>query len=140
MSFYAKIDEASRRYGERLDCVARSIAVACGVTYEEAHAMLTKCGRKRRSRTKDHVTRRALRLLGFAMVQYPVKGRTVRTVERELPVGRRFIVRVNGHMLPVRGGKVWDWSAGRLFRVREVLEIVPRERLTEAHRQHILNL
>jgi hypothetical protein len=73
-------------------------------------------------------TQRAVSVLGlYALdVSKQYKGRTVRTLERELPAGKRFLVYTRGHVLGVRHGKVEDYTAGRLHRVTKIEEIVPR--------------
>lgn len=125
MSLNVKLLDACDRMGERNDCAVRAIAVVADVPYEKAHAALAAAGRKPRHRTKNTVTNAALRALGFTMIDVSdqFKGRTVRTLERELPVGKRYLIRTNGHILGARWGECHDFTRGGRYRVKHIFQV-----------------
>ena len=125
---YTTLLQDSYALGETKDCSVRALTVVSGRPYREVHEVFRKCGRRHRRGTPRHVTQKAIAALGlYALdVSKQYKGRTVRTLERELPAGKRFLVYTRRHMLGVRHGKVEDYTSGRLHRVEKIEEIVPR--------------
>jgi hypothetical protein len=108
---------------ERADCAVRAVAVATGEDYGRCLMYFAACGRKPRRRTKEKVTKAAVRRLGYKMEPWPVDGKTVRTVERELPDKGGFILWNSSHLIGYKDGKVIDWSEGKMLRVHEVFRI-----------------
>lgn len=124
---YAETHAVSGENRERNDCAVRAVAIASGQDYAEVLDLFSKLGRKRRCRTKDLVTRKAVLALGFYLI--PVKDRfavgTVSQLEAKLPKLGTYLVRIAGHILCAKNGKVHDWTAGRNHRIREIYEVVP---------------
>ena len=100
------IQPASIAAGEHNDCAVRALAVAIGVTYEQAHHRLQVAGRKNRGRTKLAVSDKVYREAG--LTQYHCQGITV---ARFLLLNQRFtgILHVRGHLIGVCDGNVFDW-------------------------------
>lgn len=112
--------------GEKRDCAVRAVSIAIGVDYQFALGALAAHGRKSRDGTPMMITHRTLQGLGWTVANIPLetlKGKTVRTIARELPSDGVFLVRTRSHILCVKHGKAEDWTKGRLFKVEEVLRI-----------------
>lgn len=118
------IKQDSMSFNERNDCTVRAIAVTTGLPYAEVHAALKKTGRRNRKGASVFTMRFACKELGFEMV--PVTNfpaRTIRTAERYLPRGRKFILSVRNHVSGWDGQKIVDWATGRLHRLQKVYEV-----------------
>jgi hypothetical protein len=114
-----------RPLDETKDCGVITLAIVCDVPYADAYAALAKSGRRPCGPSGQGMYDHALRLLGYKRFRYPVRSRTIRSLERELPAGPRFMVHIRGHVLAFRHGKPQDGvSGGRLFRVKCVYQIV----------------
>jgi len=125
MSDWDAISKASDAFGEYKDCAVRAVTVVSGFPYEHVHKTFTRCGRFPKCGTPLHVTRLALKSLQLQTedVTDQFNARTVRTLERELPKKGRFLVRVNGHLLAAKDGKIIDWTKGRLHRIIKIEKV-----------------
>lgn len=132
MITFQDVKQVSDKYGEGNDCTVKAVAIACQVPYEEAHAYLTKLGR-RKGRGWYHASHMRgakfvkgyidnLDKLGIEYTSVDFNSRTVSQIERELKDGN-YIVQVNGHALALVNGKVEDWTAGRKHHVKQVWRI-----------------
>lgn len=121
---------------DRNDCTVISVAIACRVDYETAHKVMARCGRKPGHGAGREVYLKAVSMLGrwayHVVDKYEAKedreftSRTVRTLERELykkARGRRFMIRVYGHLLAFNGVNICDWTKGRHHHVKEIWEV-----------------
>lgn len=126
-ALYAALNAVSDQLGEWNDCAVKAVAVAAGVPYAEAHALLKAAGRRDRRGMKNTLYKDVLRALGLALEPVKVPPCTRRTlVDRLRPTGT-YLVRVRGHVFCVKDGVQVDrpqW-ARTCKRVREVLAIVP---------------
>jgi hypothetical protein len=115
----------SQAMNEQRDCAVRAVAEAAGVPYRRVHSLFTKHGRKPRHRTPLQITRKVLDELGVRLVDASgeIRARTVRTLEKELPSACVFLVRVRGHILCCRDGRIDDETRGRLNRIREIYRV-----------------
>lgn len=125
---WSQIQEQSKAFNESADCAVKSLAVATGVDYSEAHSVMKKCGRKDRQRTPRRVLLKAVTKLGFTPVDVTehYTARTIVSLDRETTSRDNLIVSVAGHSVGVSGGKVIDWSKGSRKRIRSILRIVKR--------------
>ncbi len=114
---------ASEGMNEKNDCAVRAVAIITGKSYTEIHQVFARCGRRHRGRTWHHTTTLVLMHLGIKTVPVLFKGKTIRTLARELPKGY-YLVRIRNHMLAIKDGRVCDWTEGRLHRVKEVYKVL----------------
>jgi hypothetical protein len=125
---FATVLRESRLRRERRDCTVKALALATDYTYDDAHYALSLAGRRRHRGARTNIVKKAAQLLRFDMVDVTSQfsARTIRTLEREMKWhSGRYIVRVQGHMLAVVDGKVYDKvTKGRLHRVCEVYKMV----------------
>jgi len=116
----------SHRLGENNDCTVKAVAIACQVTYDEAHGYLKSLGRKwgrgHHWAGNGHGYTERLDKLGIEGEEIEFKSKTVKTLARELTKGH-YMVKVRGHVLAIIDGKVEDWTAGRQHRVLKVMKI-----------------
>lgn len=129
---------------ENNDCSVKAIAIACGVSYSEAHSACRAAGRTNRNGTPISVSARAIESLGFtirtvtsleqrAIVnRYPGVHRNLQSITTHHP--NRFpqawadahpnmIWVTANHMLAVKDGQVIDWSNSKAMRVLLIWEI-----------------
>jgi hypothetical protein len=143
---FVKLHMETFSKGETNDCSVKAVAIACGVTYDVAHAALKSFGRKDRSGCHDGVIRMAIVSLGFKVVKwgvvdrhqmiesYPGVHKNLTSITTHHP--RRFakawakqahknlLFVTDAHILAVSGGNVIDWSINKSYRVQQVWEIV----------------
>ncbi len=122
-----ELNDKSMEHNEHNDCGVKAVAVATGVSYEEAHAAMKNAGRKNRrtSWVYDHV-KPALHELGFEMVKEKFPGKTLVTLERNLKRyarGRKFFITVRGHFVAFDGEQIVDWAQGRRHHVKDVYRV-----------------
>jgi hypothetical protein len=150
-SLYQSLRKDSIALGEKRDCAVIATAVVTGVSYKEAHRALSANGRKDRDGTEMRITTRAIEDLGFhctvlkgwqlatlhdgrknfVHVTPPPghrlhKAKTYLSAQRVLSRhfrGRKFLLRVNGHIAGFDGEQVQDWAAGRRHRIIEIIEV-----------------
>lgn len=135
----AAVRHASAQCGEDRDCVVRAMALAFDLPYQEAHKLCAQYGRKRRRAMymgSDDVDGRGwMELLitladerGFTVCSRarPPWGKTIRSLAPRLRRDRVFLVHTARHLLCIRGGRALDHTAGRMHRVKFILELVPR--------------
>lgn len=128
----SSIAEDSRLHNETNDCTVRAITATTGLPYATCHEALRRRGRKNRCGAYNRQWRAAVEDLGFELVDmtelFRKRGaRTVRTAQRFLPRGRKFILWVKGHVAGWNGEQLLDWSDGRLHRIKAVFEVVAKE-------------
>lgn len=115
-----------RAIRDRASCVPTALALVTGIDYEVVNAHLIKKGYRRPNiGVLEADWMRAPGELGFQMIPYPVTAKTVRTIARELPIGRKFLVQVSRHLLAFTHGEIQDWTDGRLHKIKRVYEIIP---------------
>lgn len=133
------------QHGERSDCAVRSVALVCGVSYEEAHKALADAGRKDCDGTYFADTEKALKHFGFKVVrlsnedikniisQYPGHhAHALKSITSYHPArfnsvwknGKKYLMRTNSHILAIIDGTAHDWSAGSALRCSWLYEVV----------------
>lgn len=133
MKNYHEASLASQEFNERNDCAVRAVAVATGVDYATVHKLFKKHGRRNGRGTPPSMTWAVVIELGFKLVDVTrkVPARTVRKASPYLHDGS-YLVSVRGHLLCVKDGKVEDWTAGRLHRIRRIQLVVRTEEAVPA--------
>lgn len=121
------IERTSNKFGERNDCTVKAVAMACRVSYTEAHVACESLGRRRHKGMQNMHVLFVAKKLGFTLTPVKLKRKngskfTQRTVGVKCKNGY-YMAFVRGHVLPVINGEVYDWSKGRCFHVREVWKI-----------------
>lgn len=144
------------RKGETNDCTVRATSVAFMITYEEAHKMLAAAGRKNRkgfnyyrflhhnSFINDYVAWKEITSFRKTRNVRVARGRYSRyympgdIIKRECSVtvktfldkfadpSKRYVVRVNRHVIPVVNGRMQDSEYYLNCRVKQVYEITPK--------------
>lgn len=130
---------------ERNDCAVRALAIACDVSYDEAHSACAAAGRKWRSGIRLDQIIAAGRKLGFEIRLFndkeasdfadalnsnrvPVGSITLRHPAKYPGVwkdGRSYILSTARHVAPCVNGAVIDEFANTKRRVLEILVAVP---------------
>jgi hypothetical protein len=122
---------------EAADCAVRAIAVCCDISYEEAHKLATKHGRKPGTGTDWSIIVKTINELGYALIWVNTPCRTIRVLERDLPKTGSFLISVRGHVLGYHNGQSVDWAAGRCHRIRTVWRILRFRNLTKHDKQYL---
>jgi len=118
---YQAIHEESEKMNETRDCAVKAVALACSVPYSTAHDELLWLGRVNRRTTPNYLIRQAIKNLGYKLEPFEHRAKTVRTLARELRhTAGTYLVWTPRHVLCIRGGKVLDWTKGRLNRINRV--------------------
>jgi len=112
-------------FKENKDCGVKAVAVAFGISYADAHAAMELAGRKHRESSYPEFYHTAAKLFDKKLVAVGKKfyAKTIKTLERELPKNRRYIVMVANHSVGAADGKIIDWSKGRCHRIQCILEV-----------------
>lgn len=101
--------DAGRDPAEKADCAVRALAIASGMPYAEAHALLKAAGRGDRCATYGRTVSKAVgRPMALAST-YHADRPTFAQWLREHPKGR-FMVFVTGHYFAVIDGVQWDMN------------------------------
>lgn len=110
---------------ENNDCSVKALAVVTDSTYDEAHAVLKERGRRRGRGTNMGQWLPGVQDLGhhYVNVTGSFEGKTVNSIEAELPKGEKFYIVVRAHILAFDGNEVIDWTKGRRHRVTHVYHI-----------------
>lgn len=103
------------------DCVIRALATATHgrFDYEDIEFLLQNY-RTRGGGTRKKGWRPLMGFLFPRLSEWPVKAKSIRTLERELPSKGTFIVEVTDHLLCISNGVTYDWAAKRCLRVKNV--------------------
>jgi hypothetical protein len=123
------VSQGQSRMNETNDCTVRALANAAGWDYSEAHALLSKHGRRFRKGAVFSVYHKAYAEAGLHLVGIhgstrrarfagnytgttPGRGMTVETALRGLQDGR-YVVLITGHAFAVVEGRIIDKGGTR---------------------------
>jgi len=148
---YRRINNIGASMNERQDCTVIAIAIACGVTYQEAHKALKDAGRRSRCGCKPAVSKKAIKALGYTVRQWTAREKQAMMRSYGLPPSKRvtnitthhprqtsqtdqvsdawqdthsnMIFATSKHMLAFKDHEVHDWSINRALYVKMVWEI-----------------
>ena len=140
---YKELNRTSAAYRETNDCGVLSIAIACNVSYKDAHEALAKAGRKNRQGVYVNQITAAIRSLGFKtrncdprefISQYPANHKNLKSVTSHHPArfnkvwknGKSYVMCSRSHALAIADGRTHDWSEGRSLRARFIFEIIAK--------------
>lgn len=112
-----------KRTNDAADCSIRAVVAVTGSDYDTVWHMFKANGRRTGQRTPRIITAKVVGKLGFKTEPWTVHGKTIKTVERELPPKGAFLISVVGHILAVVDGVTHDWTAGRRNRVKDVRRV-----------------
>jgi hypothetical protein len=114
-------------YGERYDCAVHALAAVAGISYQDAHQLLARMGRRARCRTK-HLAHMlpAMRAAGLTMrtVCTPTLARRADLLSYCRPRGT-YYVRTTHHSLAVLDHQLvdtWPQQSPRAL-LRQVIEV-----------------
>lgn len=121
---YRDIYEQCVKMQDGAACSVIATSIVCDVPYIESYFAFKKQGRKHGRGTYEHMYKPALLSLGYQVVDVTscFQGRTLRAVENEFDNGN-YIIRATNHAVAVKNGKIIDWSAGRLKRIKQILMV-----------------
>lgn len=123
------LNARSNEFNEQNDCSVKALAIVTGNTYDVAHATLKDHGRKKGKGTNMGQWLPAVNDLGhhYVKVTGSFEGKTVNSIEAELPKGEKFYIVVARHICAFDGNEIVDWSRGRRHRVQAVYHIAERK-------------
>lgn len=141
---YWSLSEQSAARGEHNDCTVKALAVACNVSYDDAHQALEANGRKHRDGAYFHTIRAAVEQLGYKLnvidpagiiASYPkphcdkLKNVTTHHPDRFASVWPKgtFLLFPAGHVAAIVDGQNHDWTRGRANRVQSMYEVVEKD-------------
>ncbi len=119
------VEESPFQNLERADCAVRAVVAVTGREYRTVHDHFCRGGRHPGRRSPNGLAEKVIRQLNHTLEPWEVKGKTIRTVERELPAKGSFLISVRGHLLAVVDGETRDWASDRLKHVLEVWRVAP---------------
>lgn len=98
------------------DCAVRAVSKALGISWDEAHDMLSAMSKQMGTIMNDNdVISAVLRMHGFYKENLPCTGRdcyTIREFARDNPVGT-YVVGTGSHVVAVINGDYYDsWQSG----------------------------
>lgn len=126
MKLFEQVCQESKKFNEKRDCAIKAVAIVCDTDYKVVHKIFKKLGRKDRQYSAWWMIPNAINELGYTRVRYGIRSKTIRTVEKELPCGKRFLIETRAHALAVRHGEIQDWTKGTCCRIKHIYEIVKR--------------
>ena len=90
MKEFTKLQEESRKFGEKNDCTVKAFAIVTGMTYEDSRREMARVGRRTRKGLVtnnplfNHNMIKALKSNGFDVKQVQCKSKTVKTLQRNI--------------------------------------------------------
>ena len=118
---------------EAKDCAVKAVSMAGRVSYKEAHEFCRLQGRRTNRGMFNYQIYNTFVEMGFELQKvenlYQKNGcrYTPKTIGQRLKTGY-YIAYVNGHVLPVINGTVFDWTSGRKHRIYEAFKIVKKRK------------
>lgn len=107
--------------GERRDCSVRAYSVVACVSYDEAHALFERHGRKSNRGTPYKVTKEVM-AEQFPQAKWSRSGITLGRFIESHPKGH-YLIHVRGHALAVCDGTLHDWFPKPRRRVKWYWEV-----------------
>lgn len=112
---------------EKRSCSVLATSIVTGLFVEEVNAYYTQLGyRENKSGAYTSHILDVIDKLGYNTKKFTYKSKTVRTLERELPKDKVFLIFVSRHVLAYRYGKIQDWTQNKLNRIESVYEVTER--------------
>ena len=117
-----------KQQNEKNDCSVMATAIACRLSYKKSHELMASHGRRTRGSAHTHIILNAARSLGFTLT--PVKNLkqkngskfTPKTIGAKLKAGY-YLAFINGHVLGVVNGEVYDWTNNRNHHIIEAYKV-----------------
>lgn len=124
---HSELRKVSNLVGEDNDCTVHALAIVTDVDYGTAHAELTKQGRQKGRGCNQFKWLPAVNELGYVWreVTGHFEGKTMNSLERELPKGEKFLITIRGHIIAFDGNAILDYSKGRRYRIKQIWHVVP---------------
>lgn len=116
-------------------CGVIALATTANIAVGRARALLSKyADRKHRHGTPQlqHLT--LLLRMGYELEEYPVKSRTLKTVQKELAnVEGSFYISTSGHISCMHNGTMNDWANNSIRpcnkRILHVIKVIPTDKV-----------
>lgn len=129
---YELLCKTSLKSNEDHDCGVKAIAMVGRVSYKEAVKLCAEHGRKPGEGMYNTQIEIILYQMGFNVQPvtklYQKNGSkyTPKTIGKRLKVGY-YLAYVNGHVLPIINGEIFDWTEGRKHHINSAVKIVRRK-------------
>lgn len=138
---YQQLASKASHMGEENDCTVKALALATGISYEEAHADLAARGRVKGEGFNNLALRIAIterdmdlvRVDPYSIIdQYPGRHSTKLYITTHHPArfpqvwqnGKKYLMFTSGHVLVIDNGVTLDWSIKNSLRCFDLYEIV----------------
>lgn len=119
---------ASAEMGEYNDCSVIALALTTHLSYNEAHRLMSSCGRVNNEGAHYETWVGAFDRAGYRLRDITKLITASRAFELNgepfFKYGNTYVVYIDGHLLPIRQRKVYDWAYNTNYKVREVYEVV----------------
>lgn len=124
-SKYTELRLASDAFNEDNDCTVKGVALVTDCGYETAHQTLAELGRKKGQGCNRFTWLPAVEKIGYHYTEVTgaFSGKTVNSIEAELPKGEKFLITVRGHLLAFDGEAIVDFTAGRRHRILNIFHV-----------------
>ena len=127
---YDYVVSKSEEYNEENDCAVRAISIAANISYEKAHELCAKHGRKNREGTLMSIIWRVLNELGFDRGSNTSPDKlTVNQLGKLMALDLfkdTYLVYTKDHVFTVRDQKIHDWTVGRKYKVRYIEKVIAK--------------
>lgn len=140
MELYNCIVGKTSEMGEKNDCSVKALAIACNMSYEEAHALCARHGRKPRRGMKTKQIIEAVAEAGYVLEriipqqfiqQYPGVHKGLKCITTHHPVRfpnvwahkATYLAFQTSHVLAIVDGKVQDWTAQRANKLISIYRV-----------------
>lgn len=121
--------KSSDTRGERNDCSVKALAVVADLTYDAAHEIMARVGRKPRKGAYRGQTFSALKELNktFDDVTDRATFVGIKTIKalKHLNLKGSYLISVSGHILAMKDGIVHDWTSERQHRILKIYRVNP---------------
>jgi len=124
-----------RHHSDRGFCGVIALATTARIAVGRARALLAKYGdRKHREGTPQLAHFTLLLRMGYTVVEYPVKSKTLKTIQKELAnVEGSFYISTSSHISCMHYGTMNDWANNNIQpsnkRVLFVVKVTPTDKV-----------
>jgi len=135
---FADIEKEIKETNDSRCCTVVAGAVAFEKPFKEMQSLMRAEGRTFRKGLPLSACRRIYKKFAdefnFEYNEFYTESMTVSTAPRRLDPSKNYILFVRGHAVGMQKGRVIDWSEGRRHRVKQVIELTPRQATPETGR------
>lgn len=137
MKTYSEVRAYAVRTGHNKMCAPLAMALVSSESFDDCHEMLAILHHRPHKRTGTRYGGHAdgLRQLGYNTKRHgiPHHIKTNITLAGKLDPTKRYIIEYSGHVAAYVNGKIEDWTEGRRYRVRGIVEITETDGCVGQH-------